>query len=911
MRLTASVHGRPAWLLSALMVLACRGNAARPPALSLTTLRDVEAFAAQPGTSGERTADVRGVVTYFDAERGRLYLQDDTAAAAVDVGELEAPVVAGARVSLSGPIVPGAAPLRLRHPQLTVQGLDGPELMPPPQALDAAALLGRDGEAAWVEVHGRVLATQNRGRLLSMDLEDAGRRFRALILNLDQSRYPLLAGCRVRLHGVHAVRDAGPEAAQLLVPDVGYMRIVEEAAADEPDASLPLLITAAAVRRLSTTEAARGYPVRFQGVVTYSNPEMRLLFVQDATAGIYVEAWRHLHDARAGDRVEVSGRSSPGLFAPIVDRPRLRRLGRGALPEPARVRPQALVHGRYDSQWVEIEGVVHTVAFRRPGVVIGMDIEGVPISVEIPEPGDAGLRARLVDARARVRGVCRSILTLKNQLAGAALDSPSLDALEVLSAPPAEPGALPVRSIRSLFQFADGESWEQRVRVRGVVAYSRAGQLYVRDETGGVLVLAPAQRPCTSLPEGECKQVQTGPEPPPPVGREVDVIGFAAPGEYSPVLQDAATRTIGTAAVAPPTAVTAEEAQSGQYDGELVRIEARLLDRVSTAREQQLSLQSGPYLFTASLPDAPPLSVRVGSRLRLSGICAVSTDEQRRPRSFRILLRAPDDVEVVHAASWWTPRRAAGGAGVLAAVAALAIAWGVTLRRRVAAQASIIWTRVKRETELQERQRIARELHDSLEQNLTGASLSLGAARILASKAMQEHLTLAIEQVRASITEVHRAVWALREELVDARGLPAAVGDIAQQLASCSDVPIEVRTEVVGAPYPFAVAVENDLLRIGQEALTNAVKHGGATRIEVEFRYDTEAFSLRVRDDGRGFDAAAPRPEGHFGLIGMEERAHQIGARLEIRSASGRGTDVVVVVPVQPLSLPAEGLRSA
>jgi signal transduction histidine kinase len=885
---TASVFSRRAWLLPVLMTLACRGGAARPPALALTTLRDVQAFAARPVGGGERAADVRGVVTYFDAERGRLYLQDETGAVAVDVGALEAPVIAGARVSLAGPIVSGTDPLRLQHPQLTVQGLDSPEQMPPPRPLGVAALLGRDGEATWVEVRGRVVSTQNRGHVLSMELEDEGLRFRALILNLDQSRYPPLVGCRVRLHGVHAVPDPVPDAAQLLVPDVGYMRIVEEAAADEPDASLPLLTTASAVRGLSASEAARGYPVRFQAVVTYSDPEMRLLFVQDATAGIYVEAWRHLHEARAGDRVEVSGRSSPGLFAPIVDRPRLRRLGRGALPAAARVRPRPLVRGQYDSQWVEIEGVVRTVTLRRPGVIIGMDVDGVPISVEIPEPGDAGLRTRLVNARARVRGVCRSILTLKNQLAGTALDSPGLDALEVLAPPPPEPFALPVRSIRSLFQFADGESWEQRVRVRGVVTYSRSGQLYVRDETGGVLV-------------------QTIPEELPPVGRQVDVIGFAAPGEYSPVLQDAATRSIGAGAVTPPSVVTAEQAQSGQYDGELVRIEARLLDRVATPREQQLSLQSGPYLFTASLQDAPPLAVRVESRLRLTGICAVSTDEQRRPRSFRILLRAADDVEVVHAASWWTLRRAAGGAGILGAIAGLAIAWGVTLRRRVATQAAIIWSRLKRETELQERQRIARELHDSLEQNLTGASLSLGAARILASKTMQEHLTLAIEQVRASITEVHRAVWALREELVDARGLNAALTDIAQQLASCCAASIEVRTHVVGAPYPFAVAVENDLLRLGQEALTNAVKHGEATQIEVELHYEPDAFSLKVRDNGRGFDVAAPRPTGHFGLLGMEERARQIGARLDVRSAANRGTEVVVVVPMQPLSLRQTG----
>jgi signal transduction histidine kinase len=90
--------------------------------------------------------------------------------------------------------------------------------------------------------------------------------------------------------------------------------------------------------------------------------------------------------------------------------------------------------------------------------------------------------------------------------------------------------------------------------------------------------------------------------------------------------------------------------------------------------------------------------------------------------------------------------------------------------------------------------------------------------------------------------------------------------------------------------------VENNLLRIGQEALTNAVKHGRPSRIAVQLRYDLGRFSMRVSDDGRGFDTACAPPAGHFGLAGMRERAAEIGARLEVTSRVNGGTEVDVVL---------------
>jgi len=246
----------------------------------------------------------------------------------------------------------------------------------------------------------------------------------------------------------------------------------------------------------------------------------------------------------------------------------------------------------------------------------------------------------------------------------------------------------------------------------------------------------------------------------------------------------------------------------------------------------------------------------------------------------------------------------------MVALVGASLAWVITLRRRVRAQSNVIWRRVKHETELEERQRMARELHDTLEQNLTGISLSLEAARLTLPDRPQvttHHLTRALEQVDGSIQEVHRAVWALRDESAEESTLAASLGEMGRHLAGCSPTPLEVATSVTGRPRSFGVPVENDLLRIGQEALTNAVRHGKATHIAVRLRYEDDVFRLEVEDNGRGFDAGAPLPPGHFGLLGMRERAQAIGAQLEIVSGVKGGTRVQVTLPQRSPALRSTG----
>jgi ligand-binding sensor domain-containing protein/signal transduction histidine kinase len=200
---------------------------------------------------------------------------------------------------------------------------------------------------------------------------------------------------------------------------------------------------------------------------------------------------------------------------------------------------------------------------------------------------------------------------------------------------------------------------------------------------------------------------------------------------------------------------------------------------------------------------------------------------------------------------------------------------------------------------LAERNRIAREIHDNLAQDILGISVQLElVARLMpaAAEAAKGHLDRARILVRNSMTEARRYVWDLRSQELQKKDLSAALRDTTKRLTAENNV--EAVVEVTGPSRPLPLPVETNLLRIGQEAINNAVKHARANRIDVTLNFDTRSVQLNIRDDGRGFDPQAQIADGHFGLIGMRERAEQIGAMLMIDSAVERGTQIAVDVPL-------------
>ena len=203
---------------------------------------------------------------------------------------------------------------------------------------------------------------------------------------------------------------------------------------------------------------------------------------------------------------------------------------------------------------------------------------------------------------------------------------------------------------------------------------------------------------------------------------------------------------------------------------------------------------------------------------------------------------------------------------------------------------------------LTERTRLAQELHDTLEQSLTGIALQLDTTSKLFQKnpdGANRHLELARNLMNQSQVEVRRSIWDLRCRALEQFDLGSALKHTARQLMEASNIRIEVLAN--GKIGRLAERIEDNLLRMAQEALTNVIKHAAATEAKVRLDSNGEEVALTITDNGKGFDfAERPSPQqGHFGLLGMSERAKRLGGRLSVSSTRGGGTAISIAVPLR------------
>lgn len=201
---------------------------------------------------------------------------------------------------------------------------------------------------------------------------------------------------------------------------------------------------------------------------------------------------------------------------------------------------------------------------------------------------------------------------------------------------------------------------------------------------------------------------------------------------------------------------------------------------------------------------------------------------------------------------------------------------------------------------LEERQRLAREIHDTLAQGFTSIVLHLEAAEGALdtdAAALQKHLDYARDTARQSLAEARRVVQDLRPELLDGRSLPEALGRTAERWSAETGIPLALT--VTGERLPLHPQVEITLLRAAQEALSNVRKHAGATEVQLTLSYMDDVLLLDVQDDGAGLEGAAPdRFDGGYGLQAMRERVEACGGALLLESEAGEGTTVVVSMPL-------------
>lgn len=225
----------------------------------------------------------------------------------------------------------------------------------------------------------------------------------------------------------------------------------------------------------------------------------------------------------------------------------------------------------------------------------------------------------------------------------------------------------------------------------------------------------------------------------------------------------------------------------------------------------------------------------------------------------------------------------------------------------VAAGAGMVWVwrlhvlRIQHEMAavLAERTRIGRELHDTLLQSLVGVGMqcdSLLRTMDGAPEAARELVLQLRRQVKFYAREARHSVWDLRSSLLDSGELETVLREVGERITRGQSVRFEF--SIHGAPRPFASKRRQEhLLRIGQEAVTNAVRHAGAGTIRMTLYYGGELVTLRIADDGCGFSVGEieATATNHWGLSSMRERAQQIGAQFHLASRPGAGTSIEVV----------------
>ena len=661
-----------------------------------------------------------------------------------------------------------------------------------------------------------------------------------------------------------------------------------------PPKPLPTLTKAAQVRRLSPEQASLGYPVRVRGVITMDAPAPQFI-VQDATAGIFVEGsvspkFSHL----LGQFVEIEGVTDPGKFAPVIRETKLRVLGKGTLPKPQLFSFSELENGQQDSQWAEVRGIVRSAAVDRsswqePTLAMRVASERGEFNVRVPVAHEQDFSS-WVDNEVLIEGVCGSLYNSNRQLTGILFYVPRLSFIK-LEAPARE---VP---LSDLLRFAPADGTPHRVRVRGAVGYQQQGNaLFLQSQGKGLRVLT---QQSTLLDIGDL----------------VDVLGFPAMGESAPILEDAVFHRRGHEKPPEPLKLNLDLPWE-QFDGAVVTTDAKLLNRQSQPDGLLLMLQHGDVFFDATIPAGASaerlLSIPRNSEVRVIGICLVRNGGLwQTPQSFRLLLRVSQDVVVLKTPSWWNLSHALWLLGMTGAVLMAVMGWVIVLGRRLQEQMAIIRQKLRSGAVLEERNRIAREFHDTLEQELAAITMQLDLATDCFQKAprvAQQALETARDMSRHSMVEARCSVWDLRCRLLQDGDLVSALAQIVEPLVPREQTKLDFKIQ--GSPVRLPGQIEMNLLRIGQEAAANAVKHGRAGEVSIELRYAAASVSLTVKDNGQGFAAGQSSPTGHFGLLDMRERAQAMGTHLRIESEPGHGTRITVEVPVQLAETIDEGLKT-
>ena len=641
------------------------------------------------------------------------------------------------------------------------------------------------------------------------------------------------------------------------------------------------LRTALEIRSLSASEVENGRAVDITGTVIFSDPPATV-FLQDDTAGAFFRL-EGKEPPEPGDVLRVRGETFTGLFVPGIENARVEKIGHTGLPEPVSVSYDDLLSGRFHYQFVKVKGIVRSVSPEEEGASVVRLATGsriIEVRVEKPLPNSKAL----VDAAVEVAGLAAGRINDRRQLIDPYLRCSDWAAITI-ERPGREASAAPLLAPERLMTFDVEGRARNRVRLRGeVLASFGRNDLYLRSGESAVAV--------------RLIQRETNVKP----GDLVEVAGFPDMDRFSAALSDAEILELTAQAETTPQSIptTFPELLAGTFDNDLVEVTGTVVDWFRIAAGYSIILRNGSdsiAIRTSRLPE----NLSASSTVRVSGICRVENTRQAQyrshPESVSLLLRTPDDLEILSTAPWWTATRLAIALFILLVIILAAGLWIALLRRQVARQTKALKSQIQRDAILEERQRIAREFHDTLEQGLAGLSLRLDAA---SSRGGDEKMRDFLGGSRRLVTHIQSEARDLLFDLRDAdrgdSGLIEAIEGVRSELPENAP-----NISVLFDEFPTLPSrVTHHIKMIIREGVTNALKHAQASNITIVGRVEEAAYVFSVRDDGIGISDShdTQGKAGHFGCMGIRERARKIGADISWDSEPGKGTTLNIQLPI-------------
>ena len=648
------------------------------------------------------------------------------------------------------------------------------------------------------------------------------------------------------------------------------------------------------VLALTPAEAAAAVPVAVEGVLLINDTFRSTFFIHDGQTCCYLRIPPPLRGVlQRGHRYRVEGVTNPGGYQPIIFVEKLADLGPGVEPEPLRLDAGNLFRTVIDAQWVEVEGVVESSSLKEGGPSLDLRVDGWLLEVIFPReiPETVTLPWHLVGLRVKIRGVAGGNFNDQRQLTRRFLRTPTIGHVTVLNAAP--PGLAALVTADALLQA--GLELDDRVVVRGTVTHVLEGSaVFVRDATGTLRILT-AQS--LNLQPGDLMEAE----------------GFPAMESLRPALRAVSIRKLGSGPPPVPRPLEAAQPLGTVLHHELVRTQGSLLAVSDGADGFVLQCESGGRIFECLLDKrlAPqlPAGLIPGSTLLLTGLVELLPSRffymQDWIGGFRLHLRGSGDISLIASPPWWNATRLLWMLGAVFIVGAGAMVWVHTLRKTVKAQTRLIGRKLEREAVLEERQRIAREMHDTFQQSLAGAGHLLDdALRKLngGGHTAASPLQLARQMLRHCREEARTSIADLRSLALENRTLPEALEELLRPPVEAAGVRFEIEIE---HPLPeLPSGHPHAMLRIAQEAVSNALQHAQPRVLHLSLAGTATTVTLTIRDDGCGFVAAAADPwRGHFGILGMKERALKLEGRIGITSTPGAGTVVTATFPLHLSSL--------